>query len=185
MTRTMPTRRDFLKSSAQTATVLGVAGACSSCAWFNKNEVQVETRPEATEVTLSFEKFPKLKEPNGFVQIAARDGDLRLIVLRLPEGQVVALSMVCTHWGCDVDWDAKQAFFDCPCHGPRFHPPVKGLEGPAGEPRPGFPRGRVPQGRRTSPPLPPLAPPPGRRDRREPRAAVRARRWRAPLRRRG
>lgn len=139
MSKTMTTRRDFLKTSAQTATVLGVAGACSSCAWFNKNDVQVEARPEATEVALSFEKFPKLKEPNGFVQIEARDGDLRLIVVRLPAGQVVALSMVCTHWGCDVDWDKAQGCFDCPCHGSRFDAAGKVLEGPADEPLPTYP----------------------------------------------
>ncbi len=139
MSRTMTTRRDFLKTSAHTATVLGVAGACSSCAMFNKNDVQVEARPEATELTLPFAKFPQLKEPNGVVQVEARDGDLRLIVLRLPAGQVVALSMVCTHWGCDVDWDTKQACFDCPCHGSRFDATGKVLEGPADEPLPVYP----------------------------------------------
>lgn len=139
MSKTMTTRRDFLKTSAQTAGVLGVASACSSCAWFNKNDVQVEAPPKATEVALSFEKYPKLKEPNGVVHIEAKDGDLRLILLRVPDGPVVALSMVCTHWGCDVDWDTKQACFDCPCHGSRFDTTGKVLEGPADEPLPVYP----------------------------------------------
>jgi cytochrome b6-f complex iron-sulfur subunit len=134
MSKSQSSRRDFLRTSAQTATVAGLAGSCASCAWFNKNEIHVEARPEDDEITLSFERFPKLREPHGTVNVEAKDGDLRLVVLRLPEGHVVALSMECTHWGCDVDWDMKKGRFECPCHGSLFDPHGKVLEGPADEP---------------------------------------------------
>jgi cytochrome b6-f complex iron-sulfur subunit len=139
MSKNLASRRDFLKTSTQTATLVGVAGACSSCALFNKNDIQVEAKPEATELELSYERHPALREPDGFVTIEARDGDLRLVVLRRPGGELVALSMVCTHWGCDVDWDKSAARFDCPCHGSKFDAMGQVLEGPADEPLATYP----------------------------------------------
>jgi len=40
-------------------------------------------------------------------------------VLRLPQG-FVALSAVCTHQGCFVNWDEKRSLLSCPCHGGLF-----------------------------------------------------------------
>jgi len=139
MSETMTTRRSFLKSCVGTTAVVGVAATCSSCAWFQKRDVQVEAPADATEVALSFDQHPGLKEPDGFVRIEARDGAVRLIVVRLPDGKLVALSMECTHWGCDVDWDRKHGWFDCSCHGSRFDVAGQVLEGPADEPLPVYP----------------------------------------------
>jgi glycine/D-amino acid oxidase-like deaminating enzyme/nitrite reductase/ring-hydroxylating ferredoxin subunit len=51
-------------------------------------------------------------------------------------GQIHAVSPVCTHLGCIVNWNAAEKSWDCPCHGGRFScdgkvlhgPPVKDLE---------------------------------------------------------
>ncbi len=146
MSKTETTRRDFLRTSAQTGALLGVAASCSSCAWFNKNDIEVEAPPKASDVALTFEKYPQLQTADGFVRVSAKDGDLRLIVVRLPAGNAVALSMECTHWGCDVDWDKKQGCFDCPCHGSRFDATGKVLEGPADEPLPSYAVTETPEG---------------------------------------
>jgi len=139
MADTMKTRRDFLKSSAGTIGAVGVASVCSGCAWFNRKDVQVEAREDALSVRLEYAAHPALREPNGFVRLKAKGGDLRLIVVKVPDGPVVALSMVCTHWSCDVNWSAEQRVFDCPCHGSRFDTVGKVLEGPADEPLAVFP----------------------------------------------
>jgi len=135
----MTTRREFLRSSAGAAAALGVTSMCGGCAWFNKKDVQLEAPANATEVTLPLDKYPALRDPNGFVRVEAKDGDLRLIILRKPDGTLVAASMVCTHWGCDVDWDKQAARFDIPCHGSKFDATGKVLEGPADEPLPTYP----------------------------------------------
>ena len=49
-------------------------------------------------------------------------------------GSVTALSGVCTHLGCSVDWDGKRSQFACPCHGGRFDRTGKNVSGPP--PRP-------------------------------------------------
>lgn len=127
-------RREFLRRSAGAVGVVGAASMCSGCAWFNRNDVQVEAAENASSVRVDFAKHPALKAVNGFVRLKAKDGDLRLIAVRTAEGKVVALDMVCTHWSCDVDWSEKGQELECPCHGSRFDTAGKVLEGPADEP---------------------------------------------------
>ena len=48
--------------------------------------------------------------------------------------QVQALSTVCPHAGCAVDWDEKGGAFVCPCHDSRFS--VEGVRQSGPSPRP-------------------------------------------------
>jgi len=60
----------------------------------------------------------------------AVDGE-RLAVYRNANGQLGALSPVCTHLGCVVHWNTTEKSWDCPCHGSRFDPHGRVLNGPA------------------------------------------------------
>ncbi|WP_232688734.1 FAD-dependent oxidoreductase [Halobacterium zhouii] len=63
------------------------------------------------------------------------EGD-RVAVYRDDDGEVHAVSAVCTHMGCLVHWNDAHRTWDCPCHGSRFDhdgsvidtPAVDGLE---------------------------------------------------------
>jgi glycine/D-amino acid oxidase-like deaminating enzyme/nitrite reductase/ring-hydroxylating ferredoxin subunit len=49
-------------------------------------------------------------------------------------GTLHAVSPVCTHLGCDVTWNTAEQSWDCPCHGSRFDPDGRILQGPAVKP---------------------------------------------------
>jgi cytochrome b6-f complex iron-sulfur subunit len=56
------------------------------------------------------------------------------VVLQAKPGEYLALSAVCTHLGCVVQWQEDKGEFLCPCHGGRFAPSGAVVAGPP--PRP-------------------------------------------------
>lgn len=70
-------------------------------------------------------------------QLAPGEGKLctargkKLALYRDPTGHLHALDPRCTHLGCLVQWNGADRTWDCPCHGSRFEPQGKVLEGPA------------------------------------------------------
>ena len=55
----------------------------------------------------------------------------KLAVYKNTHGELVTLSPVCTHLGCLVNWNTTQKSWDCACHGSRFDPQGRVLNGPA------------------------------------------------------
>lgn len=70
-------------------------------------------------------------------EIAAGTGALvgrglkKLAVYRDSQGSLHKCSAVCPHLGCIVAWNDAEKTWDCPCHGSRFDPYGKVLNGPA------------------------------------------------------
>ena len=60
-----------------------------------------------------------------------RDGASKHAVYRDDEGQLHAMSAVCTHLGCVVKWNKAERSWDCPCHGSRFDSMGRVVNGPA------------------------------------------------------
>jgi glycine/D-amino acid oxidase-like deaminating enzyme/nitrite reductase/ring-hydroxylating ferredoxin subunit len=60
-----------------------------------------------------------------------RSGAKKIAVYRDQTGAVHACSAVCTHLGCVVAWNPVEKSWDCPCHGSRFEPAGRVLNGPA------------------------------------------------------
>ncbi|RYZ99635.1 MAG: FAD-dependent oxidoreductase [Sphingobacteriaceae bacterium] len=56
--------------------------------------------------------------------------DQKLAVYKDAQGGIHALSPVCTHAGCIVNFNASEKTWDCPCHGGRFDIDGKVLTGP-------------------------------------------------------
>jgi glycine/D-amino acid oxidase-like deaminating enzyme/nitrite reductase/ring-hydroxylating ferredoxin subunit len=58
-------------------------------------------------------------------------GGKKLALYRDPTGHLHAMDPRCTHMGCLVQWNGADRSWDCPCHGARFDPQGKVIEGPA------------------------------------------------------
>jgi len=58
-------------------------------------------------------------------------GSSKIAVSRDDAGRLHRCSAVCTHLACIVSWNSTERTWDCPCHGSRFTPDGKLLNGPA------------------------------------------------------
>jgi glycine/D-amino acid oxidase-like deaminating enzyme/nitrite reductase/ring-hydroxylating ferredoxin subunit len=68
--------------------------------------------------------------PKGEGRVIRR-GVHKIAAYRDDKGTVHEHSAVCTHLRCIVDWNTAEKSWDCPCHGSRFDPLGKVLNGPA------------------------------------------------------
>ena len=60
-----------------------------------------------------------------------RHGMHKVAVYKDDSGTLHHRSAVCTHLKCIVEWNSAEKSWDCPCHGSRFDPYGKVLNGPA------------------------------------------------------
>lgn len=58
-------------------------------------------------------------------------GGVKIAVSRDEQGELQAVSAVCPHLGCSVQWNDVEKSWDCPCHGSRFSRDGQVLNGPA------------------------------------------------------
>ena len=61
-------------------------------------------------------------------------GRKRVILIRLGEGRMVALSAKCTHLGCTVRYIKSRNIIKCPCHGGEYSIDGRVLKGPPKKP---------------------------------------------------
>ncbi len=120
------TRRSFLDSFA-TALAAVVAGSAIGVAGLFANPP--DRRADGAD-ELDVASMADLRE-RGFATF--RFGSEPGIVV-LDSGRLHALSLICTHLGCLVEWSADRRQLVCPCHRAAFDLGGNVLEGPA--PRP-------------------------------------------------
>lgn len=71
--------------------------------------------------------------PDGGVKFFEYAGSAAVVVKTGP-GEIIALSAVCTHLGCIIQWEKDKQAFLCPCHAGRFTKDGSVISGPP--PRP-------------------------------------------------
>jgi Rieske Fe-S protein len=74
------------------------------------------------------ESVEEIKRDEGAL---VRRGLSKVAVYRDSKGALHERSAVCTHLGCLVDWNSEEKSWDCPCHGSRFDPYGRVIDGPA------------------------------------------------------
>lgn len=79
------------------------------------------------------DKYPK--EGLKKVDIKIDEGKyFKIFLVKTHDDSLIALSPVCTHLGCFVNFDRYNNEFICPCHGGRFSVKGRVITGPPREP---------------------------------------------------
>lgn len=89
--------------------------------------------PRRSDTKLEKVTFPESSVPPDGAKFFDFHGTTGVVV-RKRGGELVALSAVCTHLGCIVQWEKEKQGFLCPCHAGRFSTEGTVLSGPP--PRP-------------------------------------------------
>ena len=79
---------------------------------------------------LSLDRIAEEDIPRGQGEVV-RHGMHKVAVYRDESGTLHHCSAVCTHLKCIVEWNSAEKSWDCPCHGSRYDPYGKVLNGPA------------------------------------------------------
>jgi glycine/D-amino acid oxidase-like deaminating enzyme/nitrite reductase/ring-hydroxylating ferredoxin subunit len=79
---------------------------------------------------LAPDRIDEVDIPRGEGRVV-RHGMHKIAAYKDESGTVHHCSAVCTHLKCIVEWNSAEKSWDCPCHGSRFDPYGKVLNGPA------------------------------------------------------
>lgn len=112
----------------------GLAGACALAALGCGGGAGHEGVGHEGRLELRLADYPALREVGGAAEVEVPGSFLHLVVAHRAPDQFVAVWRICTHGACAVEYRAQAGDFRCPCHGSRFGPEGKVLQGPATEP---------------------------------------------------
>jgi cytochrome b6-f complex iron-sulfur subunit len=131
-----PSRRQVLRAGLA-AGALGAAAwaVCPGCALF----VHVEAPDAVLAPTDGLLRLPRelsqrLLASGGSAYVQPQGRDNKLVVFGPPGGPLHALSSVCSHRGCDVEYQPQVGHIVCPCHGSEYATDGGVLKGPADAP---------------------------------------------------
>jgi cytochrome b6-f complex iron-sulfur subunit len=77
--------------------------------------------------------IPEQEVPAGGAKFFEYAGSTAVLVRR-QGGELLALSAVCTHLGCIVQWEKEKQDFLCPCHAGHYSPEGVVISGPPPKP---------------------------------------------------
>lgn len=121
-------RREFVRKSCA---LLGIGAAISTLE--NCSSPNVVPTPTANfTVDLTAPGNSALLNNGGAI---VKNG---IIIIRKSSSTYIALSTICTHAGCTVNYSANSARLTCPCHGSVFSNSGQVLQGPATSPLPTY-----------------------------------------------
>lgn len=121
------TRRDYLRILVTLSGGLLAAGAAVAGGLFRRHG----------EATAAPAKIADRLAPGQAVSFSYPGEDDRALAIRLPAGQLVAYSSICTHLACAVLWRPESGHLECPCHEGVFDPATgEVLSGPPPRPLP-------------------------------------------------
>ncbi|WP_427131984.1 FAD-dependent oxidoreductase [Pseudarthrobacter sp. S9] len=111
---------------------------------FNSNRIapagrapQSAEQPGAQEAAIAAAPIGEVAGQQSIAGLRPGDGTVveidgeKTAVYADPAGQLHAVSAICTHLGCTIEFNADDVTWDCPCHGSRFSTDGAVIQGPA------------------------------------------------------
>lgn len=117
-------RRAFLAKSAAAAAAAALATGCGNGVFGPPLPAHSAGGVPSGKVTITVSQFPGLATAGQLVQV-----DLERAVKRTGGNAFLALSLICTHQGCDAGVTTTN-IVECPCHGSRFTSDGTVINGP-------------------------------------------------------
>ena len=121
-------RREFLCLG-----VASVACACGGCGAPGSRKPDVVAQPAGGKLYLSKAESTPLLQPRSSLLVQPEGARDKILVVN-HEGPLSALSAICTHMGCTVNYNAESGRIHCPCHGSEFALDGSNVKGPAKRP---------------------------------------------------
>ncbi|MBS1948111.1 MAG: Rieske (2Fe-2S) protein [Bacteroidetes bacterium] len=130
-------RRDFLTSVGQVSVFVCAGSLVAACSKSNSTPSGNNNGGGNNSGTLISADLNSELQAIGSAKINGS-----VIVIRIANDNVassfVALSLICTHMGCTVNYDQSSESFKCPCHGSGYDVTGKVTHGPAAAPLPSY-----------------------------------------------
>ena len=82
------------------------------------------SKPSGIAKVINLSDYPDLGSVGGYALVGGKT-----IVFRTGDSKFLALSLVCTHKKCEVEYNGSD--FECPCHGSTYSKTGKVTNGPA------------------------------------------------------
>ncbi|HEY9705523.1 MAG TPA: Rieske 2Fe-2S domain-containing protein [Allocoleopsis sp.] len=132
-------RRDFLKYMAGGA-IASIAIGCMGKETESRESKPVKSSSNlATDLngkTIAVKALLSTTKVGDRILVKSPKEKAYLIINKGPSIANYALSPVCSHRGCSVEWESSKNKFTCPCHGAEFDGDGKVTKGPAQKPLP-------------------------------------------------
>ena len=122
-------RREILRLGAVAA-----ASACGGCAIFGSRKADVTTEPVQGVIRLTREQSAAMLAIEGGTLVQPAGLHDKILVVHLNDNTLHAVSAICTHMGCTVNYNEGIGRMHCPCHGSEFALDGGNIKGPAKRP---------------------------------------------------
>ena len=120
-------RRDFLHDISQATVAICAGSLIAACSKSSDNNVPAPPGGGNALVTANLN--------SELTSVGSSKISGSVIVIRTAAGNAaasfVALSLICTHQGCTVNYDSAASGFKCPCHGSEYNISGAVTQGPA------------------------------------------------------
>jgi cytochrome b6-f complex iron-sulfur subunit len=130
MEKIKSSRREFLEFGLAAM----VVSACGGCSQFGPRKPDVIASQVDGTLPLSEADSSILLKSQVGLLVQSKDGGDKIMVVHIGDRSLFAVSAVCTHKGCDVNYDKKLGHLLCPCHGSEFGLDGQNIKGPAKRP---------------------------------------------------